>query len=67
MANVFVHRENKKKAHITEIFDKEVNYSIVNITLTRVIYDTYDVAAFALSEEVESKKKGYNPFSTFKK
>lgn len=54
--NVLVHKVNKKRSRITELFDREVNYEIVNIDKTNVIYDTYAVAVFSLSPDSEEKK-----------
>lgn len=63
--NVLVHKINKKRSRITELFGKEVNYGLVNIDKTNVVYDTYDVAAFSLSPDAEDKK--YDAFKYLKK
>ena len=62
--NVLVHKINKKRSRVTELFDREVNYELVNIDKTNVVYDTYDVAAFSLSPEEDRK---YDAFKYLKK
>jgi len=47
--NVLVHKINKKRSRVVELFDKEVNYALVDIDKTHVVYDTYDVTAFNIS------------------
>lgn len=64
LANVLVHKKNKKRAFVVERFDKEVSYELVNISKTDVVYDTYDVAAFSLSQDKNGK---YDPFRYHKK
>ncbi len=62
--NVYIKKLNKKRSRITELFDREVSYELVNIDKTSVIYDTYDVAAFSLSPDGEEKT--YDAFKYFR-